>query len=135
MSGQHRNNPGNILAGVIYDAESPEFIGTMPIRHDLTVLPADQPGRKPVGFMFQQYSGGEVFKEKGAFLTKESDLCPGDRVWVPTLIGTILMTVIDTDEGLMAESGSTLADLEFDQDDRHCWTSSMAFNKKALERI
>ena len=40
--------------------------------------------------------------------------------------GKVLMTAVLVDGVLWAESGRTLANLEYDKDDRHCWVSTYA---------
>ena len=128
---------------MIYKVEEPEFVGKMPVRTELTVLGADDPGQPTLGWTCQEYSGSEVFlvdadnKVIRTPLTNESDLKPGIKVCVTTLFGDYLMTIESDGHRLSAitDSKGTLALLEFDKDDRHCWTSPGAINLGAIKRL
>lgn len=121
--------PGRI---VVIDPE-PAFVGRIPIRTELTVLPADPP-REPLGWVMREYNGTEVFKvgAVGVPMTGREDIQPGARVIVTTLVGAFEMTVFEEDGELWAESAGTVADLKFDTDDRHCWVSTYGVNKRLL---
>lgn len=113
-----------------------EYVGKIPVRTDLTVLPADDAKKAPMGFMCQCFNGGEVYKP-GALdtpLTRREDIQPGDKLIVTTLFAVLEMTATLDDEGeLQAETEHTLANLEFGEDDRECWVSSFAINKRAFK--
>jgi hypothetical protein len=54
---------GQILApGEVYISSEPEFVGVMPIRTELTVLPADDVKDQKIGWTIGEvYSGCEVY--------------------------------------------------------------------------
>ena len=121
----------------MYKVGEPEYVGKIPVQTDLTILPAD-PERAPVGWMCRCYSGAEVFKPvaEDVLLTRREDIQPGDKLIVTTLVGTLVMTATLDEEGdLQAETEHTLANLEFGEDDRECWISSLAINKHAFEKV
>lgn len=125
--------------GVIYQVGEPERVGRYPVRTELTVLPAaDDP---KVGWTVGHvYSGEEVFKAGApdVSLTRREDLQEGMEIIVATLVGGYRMIVKRDDDGeLYAETanGLTGAFLDFDTDDRHCWTSAMAYNRRALKSL
>jgi hypothetical protein len=48
-----------IPPGTVYSVDNPEFVGRIPVRTEITVLPADEP--KKLGWRIQSYDGAEVF--------------------------------------------------------------------------
>jgi hypothetical protein len=132
MSDQKPPRPGEIQIG------EPEFVGAFPVRTELTVLPADPPGRAPLGWTVSCYQGTEVFKEGAPEtpLTRLEDIRPGDKLIVTTLVGRYLMTAtLDEQHELFADSEGMVADLQFDMDDRHCWVSTYGVNKRAFAKL
>ncbi len=81
-----------------------------------------------IDFICREYLGTEVFlldendKVIEYNLTNKSDLQPGIKVCITTLFGDYI-------------SGSLLALLEFDADDRSCWISTGAMNIKAIKSL
>jgi hypothetical protein len=127
-----------IKPGEIYVSDDSEFIGSFPIRTEITVLPADEPKERTIGWAVVERNGGEVYKldADGINLTNFSDLKKGDDVLVPTLFGYVQMKITKRSrikKTATAESEGTLAWLEFSKDDRKCWTSSSSMNKKLLK--
>jgi hypothetical protein len=123
--------PGTIVVG------EPEYLGALPIRSEITVLPADPPGRAPVGFTVFEVNGGEVYKpnRQGQPLTRREDIQPGDELIVPTLVGTYKMTaILDDDSVLWAQAGTLLANLEYDGE-RRGWVSSFSINALAVKAL
>lgn len=45
----------------------PEFVGAFPVRQDVTVLPADDPGRQRINWVVHEYAGTEAFDLSGFF--------------------------------------------------------------------
>lgn len=92
-------------------------------------------------FMVREYSGGEIYllDQEGKLieepLRRREGLQPGVEVAVPTLFGYCKMRVEESlpSKELYAESEHNVATLEFDIDDRHCWTSPMMYNKAAMK--
>lgn len=137
------NDDGSIKPGTIYMASEPEFVGAMPIRSEIEILPADECKTFKLGWTCNMYSGSEVFKfcVNGNVidvpLTKHSDLKPGTLIYAPTLVGSVKAVVErDKDGKLIAvsESGKTLILLTFNGDDRHCWTTDCAINVACLTK-
>lgn len=46
-----------------YIASHPEFVGTMPIRTEIMVLPADDPKNKPLGFIMKEKIGTGIYSK------------------------------------------------------------------------
>lgn len=127
---------------MIYKVEESELFDKIPVRTELTVISADDPSYT-IGWACQIYSGNEVFlvdadnKVISTPLTKKSDLKPGTKICVATLVGDYLMTIESDGHKLSAitDNRGTLAILEFDIDDRHCWTSPGAINMRAIKKL
>jgi len=116
-----------------------EFIGNMPIRQDIEVLPADEPKQMKLGWTIFEQSGGSIYLANDLSenpISTRDGIKIGDEIIVPTLFGDIQMTVteLNDNEGT-ADSGYTLGLLEFGIDSRNCWTSSSAINKKCLNKL
>lgn len=110
------------------EEEEEETFGRFPIRRELTELPRDLPG---VGRRFTFYDGCEVTARVGheideTPLTRREDLWVGREIVATTLVGRYEAIVALDSEGLHWRAGRTTGNLEFDIDDRHCWTSSYA---------
>lgn len=122
--------------GSVYVTGEPTFVGELPIRTEIQVIPEGPLTIK--GWTCQVYFGAEVAKKSnpGVNLTQESDLQPGDEVIVPNLFGRCLMVVArDKDGGLYAENKGLTSDLLFNNDDRHCWVTTHTMNRDALEKV
>jgi hypothetical protein len=135
-------NGGKITPGMIYAVSEPEYIGAMPVRTELEVLPKNIAPSK--GWTFgSSYEGYEIYKidSFGKIdrkpLIRRKDIKVGSMILAITLVGEIKANVIKYEGELCAlsESGKTLIVLDFNKDDRYCWTSSMAVNTKLLEKI
>lgn len=114
--------------------------GKIPVRTELTVLPADDPGNRTIGWIVREYNGTEVYKADapGTLLLNESDIQVGDKLHVQTLVGTYLMIAYRDEYGVLqaqTETGGMFADLKFNTDDRHCWVSTFAVNAKAVKKL
>jgi hypothetical protein len=126
-----------------YVAGEPEFVGKLPVRQDLEVIPDTNPdGSKKLGWMCSEYVGCEVYRFKHGTvwdipLTKEDDLKVGDEIGVAGLFGGYhIMTIAKREDGeLYADGDSMMATLSFNGDDRHCWVSSCLINKRAVEKL
>jgi len=125
--------------------EEPTFVGEFPVRTELTVLPADPIPSKPISFIVKEYLGSEVFllDPEGRVieipLLKREDLYPGVRICAPTLVGSVIAEVVASDDGDLywrsppGEYGGNLGgSLCFDIDDRHCWITTGAWNKRGV---
>lgn len=125
--------PGEVIC-----VSEPEFIGRFPVKQETITIPADPSPKREIGFVVRTYSGGEVYllgrdgKVDETPLTSRSDLKPGMEIAVPTLLGYTLAVVRDMTTW---ESQGCIGNLEFDIDDRHCWTSSDTINKKCLTKL
>jgi hypothetical protein len=137
---QRRPKSGEFLLrpGETYESDAPALVDRFPARTELTVLSADDP-QKPLGWTVAWRNGGEVFllDERGQPiqqpLTSQDALREGVRVCAPTLLGNVHATVLRDKTGdLCWESAGLVGDLEYDTDDRHCWITTLAINKKLL---
>jgi hypothetical protein len=122
-------------------AEEPKFMGRVPIRPELEVIPED-PNRPKLNWIVKDYVGHEVYRYSHgrvwtkATLTNRDDLKPGDQIATVALLGGyLLLTVVkDNDGELYGDSDNTIGMLEFDKDDRHCWVCTGHINKRGLAR-
>jgi len=105
---------------------APEFVGKLPVRTELTVLPADDPKQKKIGFAVYEITAGadvlkvptgmsieeavEALKVGGAvafgIATTETDLEAGDVVITQGLFGYIIGPVIREGNSVYMESES-----------------------------
>lgn len=53
-----------ILKDIADKLEWAEFVGAFPIRQDITVIPADPPDKKLLGWIFREGKNGETYLEK-----------------------------------------------------------------------
>jgi hypothetical protein len=92
-------------------------------------------------FMVREYLGSEVYllDQEGHLieepLCRREDLRAGMEVAVPSLFGGYCKMRVEEsipDKERYAEDVHNVAVLEFDIDDRHCWTSSVMYNKAVL---
>ena len=96
---------------------------------------------KKIGWKYTCYGGTEIYfvdnddKPIEKFLTKKSDLFPGAKIFVTTLVGDFIMTVQKDLSFAITKNGNLIATLEFDKDDRHCWTSSSVINAKSIKYL
>lgn len=130
-------------SGSIYKISEPELVGKSPIRTELTVIPADS-NKKSIGWTCREYLGAEIYllnllegeiKPIETPLSKKEDLYPGLHVYVPTLFDYFIGIVQDDLKSALSENGNLSATLEFDTDDRHCWTTSLTINVGAMKRL
>ena len=99
----------------------------MPDRPKFIVLGPDDPKKSLLGFSVFERNGTTVRKPGSSeALLRLEDIQPGDELLVLMFTGKVLMTAVLVDGVLWAESGRTLANLEYDKDDRHCWVSTYA---------
>lgn len=54
-----------VPAGIVYACADPEFVGVMPIRQDLEVLPADEPRRLSLGWVVSEEIGIAIVNPRG----------------------------------------------------------------------
>lgn len=54
-----------VPAGTVYGAADPEFVGVMPIRQDIEVMPADEPRRLSVGWIVSEIIGIGILNGRG----------------------------------------------------------------------
>lgn len=125
---------------MIDKADGTEYIGKFQAKTELALI--DGEPKHTIGWMCKEYSGSEVFlvdaenKVIQKPLTKQSDLKPGTKVLVTTLVGDYFMTIESDGHKLSAitEGNDTLAILKFDIDDRHCWVSTGAINMRGIKK-
>jgi len=132
---------GGLPPGHSYQVSEPEVFGNFPVRTELTVLSADLP-RPYIGWTVECRSGAEVFlldqndNPIEQPLTDKNSLRPGMRILAPTLVGHYRAVVaLDGAGDLYWETEGTFGDLNFAEDDRLCWITTYAVNKKVLGAI
>lgn len=124
----------------------------VPVRTELTVLPADDPSKREIGLVIRERNGVEIHKfEEGrkyerdedgrwkdlAPITEEGDLRAGDKILVPGLMGELFVMSVEADKyGALTARGEHLsAVLEFGKDDRHAWVCVGLINLRGLQRL
>lgn len=125
----------------------------IPVRTELTVLPADDPNRPPLNWVVKEYNGVPAYRylpeyEENGFssedlkpLTAREDLKPGDQILIPALIGGYHRMTIEEGDGslkdgtLMAKTGHSAAFLRFGEDDRKCWVATGMINLRGLAKL
>lgn len=58
--------------GTIYGAADPEFVGVMPIRQDIEVLPADEPRQLKLGWVISEIIGLAIVNPRGCAAGRKS---------------------------------------------------------------
>jgi len=58
--------------GTIYGASDPEFVGVMPIRQDIEVLPADEPKQLKLGWVVSEIIGIAIVNPRGVAAGRKS---------------------------------------------------------------
>jgi hypothetical protein len=61
-----------VPAGTVYAAADPEFVGVMPIRQDIEVLPADEPRQLKLGWVVSEVIGCAVVNPRGVSAGRKS---------------------------------------------------------------
>lgn len=64
-----------IPPNAIYACENPEFVGRMPIRQDIEVLPADKPRQLKLGWTVKETIGIGIFNTRGVKQEKTVYIC------------------------------------------------------------
>jgi hypothetical protein len=54
-----------VPAGVVYGAADPEFVGVMPVRQDIEVIPADEPKQLKLGWVVSEIIGIGITNARG----------------------------------------------------------------------
>lgn len=131
--------------GEVYEAGEPVFLGRIPVRSEVTVLPADEPKDKPLGWKCDIREGCEIYRslETQEMITTRDGLKPGDVVYAMSLVGGYYETTIyQKDDGeLQGKSGEhTLVFLRFlddpEVDDRApVWITWGAANTRGLRKL
>jgi hypothetical protein len=129
---QRQEETGQVLPhGYIYVASEPEFIGRMPIRTELEVIPSDSLNQLKLGWLVTTYEGCEVtIVGSTEPITKRFGLRPGMTVMAWDMSWTV---VRDGLLSLVLERENSFGILEFNKDDRKCWACPAIINKKVLE--
>lgn len=63
-----------VPAGTVYGAADPEFVGVMPIRQDIEVIPADEPKRLSLGWVVSEEIGIGIVNPRGVAVGHKSTL-------------------------------------------------------------
>ncbi len=129
---QRQEETGQLIPpGVVYATSEPEFIGRIPVRTDIEVLPADDANQLKIGWHVITYNGCEVTKVGSKEpITKRFGLRPGmmvtawDMEWVVVRSGLF---------SLALEREKSIGILEFKKDARKCWACPMIINRRLLQ--
>ena len=63
-----------VPAGTVYGAADPEFVGVMPVRQDIEVLPADEPKQLKLGWVVSEIIGIGIVNPRGVAKGDKSTL-------------------------------------------------------------
>jgi hypothetical protein len=58
--------------GTVYGAADPEFVGVMPIRQDIEVIPADEPKQLKLGWVVSEEIGIGIVNPRGVAVSRKS---------------------------------------------------------------
>lgn len=58
--------------GTVYAVSDPEFVGVMPVRQDIEVLPADEPKQLKLGWVVSEEIGIGIVNPRGVALGRKS---------------------------------------------------------------
>jgi hypothetical protein len=58
--------------GIVYGAADPEFVGVMPVRQDIEVLPADEPKQLKLGWVVSEIIGLGIVNPRGTAMGNKS---------------------------------------------------------------
>jgi hypothetical protein len=61
-----------VPTGTVYGCADPEFVGVMPIRQDIEVLPADEPKQLKLGWVVNEIIGIGVVNTRGVGVGRKS---------------------------------------------------------------
>ncbi len=110
----------------------------IPSRTEITILPADPPDSRKLGFTVWEYLGAEIRKTlDGPALLLESDVQVGDVVLVPGVSGYHEMMVRKDGDQFYAEThdGRWYSPLNFAEDDRGSWVSLGMINARGIRSL
>jgi hypothetical protein len=62
--------------GTVYAVADPEFVGVMPIRQDIEVMPADEPKQMKLGWVISEILGLAIVNPRGCSAGRKSTI-PG----------------------------------------------------------
>lgn len=113
---------------------------------DTLILSADEPSKKPLSWICQEYNGVEVYRYPGEVFSKQDlavisskvELKEGDEILVPSLVGGFHKMLVKalTIFGANAEDDYLLANLEFAvEDGRNCWVCTGLINMRVLSKL
>lgn len=61
-----------VPAGTVYGLADPEFVGVMPVRQDIEVLPADEPRRMSLGWVISEIIGIGIVNPRGVAAARKT---------------------------------------------------------------
>ena len=118
----------------------PERVGKLPVRTERSVAVDSE--QKPIGFVTHIYDGPEVLRQRPdgsvdpTLLQSLGDIQEGVWVVVPGFFGYHRMKVERDQQGTFtARSESLSALLQWDIDDRHCWTIGGLVDLRSLQNL
>lgn len=63
-----------VPSGTVYACADPEFVGVMPVRQDIEVMPADEPKRLSLGWVVSEIIGIGIVNPRGVAVGRKSTL-------------------------------------------------------------
>ena len=119
------------------------------VNQPLTVLGADEPTTKTIGFTCHEYLGSEIFLYKkedhiNGFdetklipITTESGLKKGDEILVPSLFGGYhkMVVKLDSHNVVYGEDKNHASVLRFGEDARNAWVSIGIINLRGISKL
>lgn len=63
-----------VPAGTVYGCADPEFVGVMPVRQDIEVMPADEPKQLKLGWVISEIIGIAIVNARGVAKGSKSTL-------------------------------------------------------------
>jgi len=97
-------------------------------------IPADIGKPPEIKWKIREYMGTEVYRTQQDFDEGKPMIDP-PAVGEEIIVGTPLGWAWATYRGDYAEDTHYVWSLEFDKDDRHCWTTVGMINKKCIEKM
>jgi hypothetical protein len=61
-----------VPTGTIYGASDPEFVGVLPIRQDIEVIPADEPKQLKIGWVVSEEIGIGIVNPRAVAASRKS---------------------------------------------------------------
>lgn len=150
------HSPPTKVEDAFYETTEPELVGKLPVRQDLTVLPADEPEQRKIGWtVFENVAGADVLKVPAGMsiedaiealktggevafdlVTTEMGIDAGDVVITQGLFGYLIGPVYRGKDGLyMRSEGGMVGMLQWNPELKQPrWTCPGHINARGIKR-